>query len=164
MGLTVVFVERVRIPVCRKHNWKGKEIQTKVINAEQALWQGANRFPFDKQWNWWLSSSFLDRKKKDVRICCWRNLPPNLTIKTQLATPGKKIPEQQGKTTHENTLSFDLRRTNSITRKLCLATAINWHYWHFLTLAFLTAFLPPSLSSLALQVPLPILSMFLATH
>jgi len=33
--------------------------------------------------------------KKDVRICHWRNLPPNLPIKTQLATPGKGIPEQR---------------------------------------------------------------------
>lgn len=37
-------------------------------------------------------------------------------------------------------------------KKVChqktLATAINWHYWHFLTLAFLTAFLPPHLFSL----------------
>lgn len=81
--------------------------------------------------------------KKDVRICCWRNLLPNLAIKTQLATPGKEIPEQQGK----YCIALDLRRTNSITRKLCLATAINlqmaFSSSHFLTLACLIAFIPP---------------------
>lgn len=33
--------------------------------------------------------------KRDVRICLWRHLPPNLTIKTQLATLRKEIPKQQ---------------------------------------------------------------------
>lgn len=87
--------------------------------------------------------------KNYVRICCWRNLPPNPTIKTLLAALGKKISEQQGKITHENTpflLTWEeqiLSPENSVWLQLLIG-----HYWHFLTLAFLTAFLPflPSLS------------------
>lgn len=146
MGLTAVSVERMRILVCRKHNWKCKQIQTKVINAEQALWQGANRFPFDRQCNWWLSRSFFNRKK----LCQNLLLEKSPTQSDYQNTAGCPREEDLWTTGKNNTwkysISFDLRRTNSITRKLCLATAIDWHYWHFLTLAFLTAFLPFLLS------------------
>lgn len=119
-GSNCGFCWEAEIPCVQKTNWKGKEIQTKVINAEQALWQGVNRFPFDKQQNWWLSSSFIERKKRCQNLLLEKS-PTQSDYQNTAGNPREEAPWTTGKNnTRKYSISFDLRRTKSVIRKLWL--------------------------------------------
>lgn len=101
--------------------------------------------------------------KRDVRICLWRHLPPNLAIKTQLATLRKEIPKQQR--SPKKTV-FLLTWEGQILL-LCWATAISlqmaFSSSHFLTVVLPVTFLLPIPPHLVSPCPHS-LSVFPTTH
>lgn len=91
IGLTMVFLEN---PCVQKRQLKRKRNPNKGNKYRAGTLPRSKKIPLtSKGTDGFLAVSSTG--KKDVRNCHWRNLPPNLAIKTQLATPGKEIPEQQ---------------------------------------------------------------------
>lgn len=149
IGLTMVLLERVRILVCRKDHWKGKEIQSKGINTEQSLCQGA-KSSLDKQRNWWLSSCFLDREERCQKLPLEKS--PTQSGYQNTAGNSRERDPWTTEITWKYCISLDLRRTNSIMRKLSvwlqlLVYIIGIQQLSFSNSSFSYCF-PPSLSAL----------------
>lgn len=110
-------LERVRIVLCRKHHWKGKEIQTKGINTEQELCQGAKNFPWQAK-ELMASSCFLDRKERCQNLQQEKSLTEHSY---------QNIADNRD---HLKILYSSWLQKNKFCYQKILYSCYNLHYWH----------------------------------
>lgn len=140
MGLTVVFVERLRILACRKQ-LKRKRNPNKGNKCRADTLTRSKQIPFWQAAELMTVKLFPWQEKKMSESAAGEISHPIWLSKHSWQPQGRRSLNNRGKQ-HMKILYFFWLEKNKVYHQKTLATAINWH---FLTLALLTAFLLPSL-------------------